>query len=221
VPVGPNTTQVELTQDAPTTLARKMLGPLFVAGARQVLRKALVEDKRDLEQHAFIAGRAAGNLEHALRFMRRAEEGATSFVRPLAERSAAAKRAVLDATCLLAVADGKIEAGEVDAVGRLAQIIGASDERPWLGQRAHELSALAQTPGIVAEATRIGRALVAEGVAFDGITAAVVIALVSEGMSLGELELLRELARVAGIADGSLPAVVEGAERALALMSVA
>ena len=215
VPLGPNATQVELTQDAPATLARKLLGPLFVAGARQVLRKALVEDKRDLEQHAFIAGRAAGNLEHALAFMRRAEGAATSFVRPLAERSAAAKRAVLDATCLLAVADGKVEAGEVDAVGRLAQIIGASDERPWLEQRARELSALATTPDIVAEATRIGRGLVAEGVAFDGITAAVVIALVSEGMSLGELELLRELARVAGIADGSLPAVVERAERAL------
>ncbi|HSU41024.1 MAG TPA: hypothetical protein VLJ38_15710 [Polyangiaceae bacterium] len=215
LPLGPNATQVELVEDAPTTLARKILGPLFVAGARQVLRKALFEDKRDLEQNAFAAGKAAGNLEYALAFMRRAEGSAASFVLPLAERGLAAKRAVLDATCLLAVADGKVEAGELDAVGRLAQIIGASDERPWLEQRARELSALASTPAIVAEATRIGRALVAEGVAFDGITAAVVIALVSEGMSLGELELLRELARVAGIADGSLPAVVERAERAL------
>jgi hypothetical protein len=215
VPLGPNATQVELVEDAPTTLARKILGPLFVAGARQVLRKALFEDKRDLEQNAFAAGKAAGNLEYALAFMRRAEGSAASFVLPLAERGVTAKRAVLDATCLLAVADGKVEAGELDAVGRLAQIICASDERPWLEQRARELSALASTPGIVGEATRIGRALVAEGVAFDGITAAVVIALVSEGMSLGELELLRELARVAGIADGSLPAVVERAERAL------
>lgn len=214
VPLGPNATQVELTEDAPATLARKMLGPLFVAGARQVLRKMLVEDKRDLEQNTFVVGKAAGNLDHALAFMR-GGQASSGFVRPLAERSVAAKRAVLDATCLLAVADGKVEAGEVDAVARLAQIVGAADERPWLEERARELSALATTPDIVAEATRIGRALVAEGVAFDGITAAVVVALVNEGMSLGELELLRELARVAGIADGSLPAVVEGAERAL------
>ena len=35
------------------------------------------------------------------------------------------------------------------------------------------------------------------------------------GMTLGELELLRVLARVAGIPEGSLPAVIENAERAL------
>jgi hypothetical protein len=215
VAVGPDATEVELTADAPATLARKLLGPLFVAGARQVMRKALAEDKRDLEQGLYEAGRAVGNIEHALSFMGPLAGGSFSFVRPLAERSAAGKRAVLEATCLIAVADRTLEPSELDAIARLTQIIGASDERSWIKARAGELAAVAASPQIVAEATRIGRELVAQGVGVEGITAAVVVALVSGGMTLGELELLRVLARVAGIPDGSLPAVMESAERAL------
>jgi tellurite resistance protein len=136
-------------------------------------------------------------------------------VRPLAERPVAARRAVLDATCLIAVADGRFEPGELDALGHVAELIGAGGERGWLETRARELAALALSPQIVEDAARIGRELVAQGVALEGITAAVVVALVSEGMSHGELELLRELARVAGVSEGSLPAVIESAERAL------
>src|SRR6185369_8889686 len=98
---------------------------------------------------------------------------------------------------------------------RLAHWIGADDQQAWLRERAEALAAVARSPSIVTEATRIGQALVAEGVALEGISCAVVIALVSEGMSLGELELLRELARVAGVLDGSLPAIVDGVERTL------
>src|SRR5688572_27147626 len=65
-PLGADATEVELLADAPATLSRRLLGPLFVLGARQVLRKTLAEHKRDLEQGAFVAGKAAGNLERAL-----------------------------------------------------------------------------------------------------------------------------------------------------------
>jgi hypothetical protein len=213
-PLDPEATQVELVAETPATPARKLLGPLFTLGARQVLRKSLAENKRDLEQGAFVAGQAAGNLERALGFLRPAD-GSKSFVRPLAERDLAAKRAVLEAACLVAVADGQVQSGEIATLGRLAELMAASDERAWIAERARALADIALSPAIVAEATRIGRALVAEGVGAEGITSAVVVALVSEGMSLGELELLRELARVAGVPDGSLPAVMENAERAL------
>ena len=216
VPLGADATEVEVSADSPATLARRLLGPLFVAGVRQVMRKTLVESKRDLEQGSFVAGKAAGNLEHALSFLSPPPSSGGGFVRPAATRGPAAKRAVLEAACLVAVADGRVEPGEIDAVARVAQLIGASDERAWVEERAAALAAVAVSPEIVVEATRIGQALVAEGVGFEGITAAVVVALVNEGMSLGELELLRELARVAGVPDGSLPAVVERAERELA-----
>jgi len=214
VPLGPEATQVEVVADAPATLSRKVLGPLFVSGARQVLLKTLMENKRDLEQGAFIPGKAAGNLERAFAFLRPAP-GAASFVKPLGDRALPAKRAVLEGACLIAVADGEVQTGELDAIVRLAGWIGALDQKDWLRERADALAAVARSPSIVVEATRIGQALIAEGVALEGITCAVVIALVSDGMSLGELALLRELARVAGVLDGSLPAIVDGAERSL------
>jgi len=212
VPLGPEATDVQLSAEAPATLARKLLGPLFVAGGRQVMRKALVEDKRDLEGGRFVPGRAAGNIEAALSFMRPPVGGGMSFVRPFAERSAEARHAVLDAACLIGVADGHVDPNEVDAIARLAQIISASDPREWIATRAHELAASTQ---IVEDATRVGGELIRQGVGLEGITSAVVVALVSGGMTLGELELLRVLARVAQVPDGSLPLVIERAEQAL------
>jgi uncharacterized protein with von Willebrand factor type A (vWA) domain len=94
--------------------------------------------------------------------------------------------------------------------------VGASGERAWVESRARALAEVSGSPQIVAEATRIGGELVRQQAGLEGITTAAVVALVSEGMSLGELQLLRELARVAGVQEGVLPAVVETAERALA-----
>jgi hypothetical protein len=53
VALDANTTEVRLSAEAPTTWARRLLGPLFVAGAKQVMRRALLEDKHDLESGAF------------------------------------------------------------------------------------------------------------------------------------------------------------------------
>ena len=204
VPLGPNATNVELTADAPATLGRKLLGPLFAAGGRQVMKKALAEDKRDLEQGLFQPGKAAGNLDKAL-----------VSLNPIAALGADAKRAVLEATCLVAVADNIVEASERDAIDRLASLIAATDERAFIDRRLQDLTAAAGSERIAAEAVRIGQSLLNAAVGLEGVTAAVVVALVSDGMSLGELELLRHLAEAAGIPDGSLPALVEGADRVL------
>jgi hypothetical protein len=204
VPLGADATNVELTADAPATLGRKLLGPLFVAGGRQVMKKALAEDKRDLERGLFNPGKAAGNLDKAL-----------ASLKPIAALGTDAKRAVLEASCLVAVADSVVEASERDAIDRLASLIGATDERAFIDQRLQELTAASRSERIAAEAARIGQSLLDAAVGLEGVTAAVVIALVSDGMSLGELELLRHLAESAAIPDGSLPAVVEGADRVL------
>src|SRR5689334_22074101 len=204
VPLGPNATNVELCADAPATLGRTLLGPLFVAGGRQVMKKALAEDKRDLEKGLFEAGKAAGALEVAL-----------ASLAPVASRDAAAKRAILEATSLVALADGSVESAERDAILRLAKLIGADDARDFIDARLVELGVAASSEQVTVEARRIGRELGVAGVPVEWLTAAVVVALVSDGMSLGELELLRQLADAAGIPDGSLPALIEGADRAL------
>jgi hypothetical protein len=57
VALSANSTEVQLSANAPATPGRKLLGPLFVLGGRRVMQKALAEDKRDLESGAFSRAR--------------------------------------------------------------------------------------------------------------------------------------------------------------------
>jgi len=204
VPLGPSTTDVQLVAEAPATVGRKLLGPLFVVGARQVMKKALMEDKRDLEKGAFKRGTAAGNIE-----------GAFDFLQPIASRAAPARRAILEAACLVSAADGDVGPAERDAIGRLAKILGAEGDADWLDTRLDELAKVATTAEIAEEADRIGAALAAAEVASEGVAAAAGVGLISEGMSLGELALLRRLANGAALPEDLLGAIVDGADAAL------
>jgi len=196
VEVEPGLTEVRLSADAPATLGRKLLGPLFVVGARQVMKKALAEDKRDLERGDFRPGTAAGNLDAAL-----------GDLNSLAGGPPAATHAVLEAACLISASDADIESSERDAIERLAKRLGANtfDTNGTL----QRLLALAQTEQITAEISRIGAALAAAGAARLGLIAAATIGLVSEGMSLGELEALRSLGIAAGLHDADLVELVD------------
>jgi hypothetical protein len=204
VPLGPDATEVRLHADAPATLGRKLLGPLFVAGARQVMKKALAEDKRDLEQGSFVPGAAAGNLTSAL-----------SPLVALSSRDALAKRALLDAAALLAAVDGEVESSERDALERAAKTLGAQSDLGWLDERLAELVRLSASEQVGSETDRIGAALKAAGIAAEGLALAAVVALVSEGLSEGEFGALRRLAKASGLTDGELAQLVESAEGAL------
>src|SRR5207244_3426151 len=84
--------------------ARKILGPLFTIGAKQVMKKALHEDKVDIEKGKFQPGAAAGNVARALQ--------------PLEHvTNADAAAAVVTAACLVTVADGTIDDAEKIAAG--------------------------------------------------------------------------------------------------------
>ncbi|MEO6576760.1 MAG: hypothetical protein ABIP89_23135, partial [Polyangiaceae bacterium] len=63
--VDETTTEVELVARVPATTGRRLLGPLFRFGVKQILVKALGEDKKDLEGAGYRAG-AAGNIEAAV-----------------------------------------------------------------------------------------------------------------------------------------------------------
>jgi hypothetical protein len=204
VPLGPNATDVQLFADAPSSIGRKLLGPLFVAGARQVMKKALAEDKRDLERGAFQAGRAAGNLDAALR-----------PVLPIASRDPVTKRLLLESACLVSAADGDVDPAERDALLRLAKLLGAESDKTWLMARIDELVNLAASIGIATEAERLGVWLKANEVAMPALVAASVVGLVSQGMSLGELALLRRLAVASGIDEDAIGPVVDAADEAL------
>jgi hypothetical protein len=205
VPLGSEATDVQLSADAPSTLGRKMLGPLFVVGARQVMKKALAEDKRDLEKGSFRVGAAAGDVE-----------GALASLRGLASRDPAAKRALLECASLVAVADGVVDSAERDAIGRLAKILSAESEIAWVHGRLDDLVAIGATERIASEADRIGAVLRTAALAREALVAASVVGLVSEGMSLGELAVFRRMGVAAGIAEDDLGPIVNAADAALA-----
>ena len=204
VPIGEASTDVRLSATAPSTLGRKLLGPLFVVGARQVMKKALFEDKRDLEKGEFQAGIAAGNVEHALK-----------AVRVLDDEVPAVKRAILEAACLVAVADGIIDPAERDVIRRLARVLNCEEQLAWAETRLEDLAELATTDRLSSEVERVGAALGAAHVAEQGLTAAAVVGLSSEGLSIGELALLRRMALAADFDEQDLGPLVERLDGAL------
>jgi hypothetical protein len=167
------------------------------------MKKALMEDKRDLEKGAFKAGSAAGNVE-----------GALDFLRSFAAREPAARRAILEGACLVSAADGDVDPAERDAIGRLAALLDVDDDA-WIDECLVDLATAASTEDIVIHADRIGAALRDTSCAAEGVGAAAAVGLISEGMSLGELSVLRRLANGSGLPEDMLGAIVDGADQAL------
>jgi tRNA threonylcarbamoyladenosine modification (KEOPS) complex Cgi121 subunit len=204
VEVEPGVTEVQLSADAPSTLGRKILGPLFVIGARQVMKKALAEDKRDIEEGDFRPGAAAGNVEDAL-----------ASLAALSKASSVAKHAILEAACLISACDGSVDDAERDAIRRAAALLGANADESVADGMLSRCLRLATSEQIKAEIDRVGAELAAEGIAREGVLAATVVGLVSQGLSLGELEALRRLAAAAGLAEEALGPLVEVADSTL------
>jgi uncharacterized membrane protein YebE (DUF533 family) len=197
---GGKATEVRLRADAPSTLARKILGPLFTLGARQVMKKALHEDKADIEKGKFQPGTAAGNVARALQ--------------PLEHvTSPDAGSAVVKAACLVTTADGTIDDAERDAVTSIAKKLGVAES--FARSQEEELSRASSSAAVSDVATAVGAELAKHGAAEAGLLAAATAALVSHGMSLGELELLRKIAAGAGVKDEALAKLVEVADSAL------
>jgi hypothetical protein len=197
---GGKATNVVLLADAPATLVRKILGPLFVLGAKQIMRKALHEDKRDIEK-GFLAGKAAGNVERALQGVETARVGGEGGA-----------RAILEAACFVTAVDGEVDDAEGDVVRRIAKKLGV--DAAWVEDR-RQVILRAAAEGSAERAKEIGEQLAARGVGQEGVIAAAVAALVSHGMSVGEIEALRAIAKGAGIADEYVAGVVERADAAL------
>jgi hypothetical protein len=204
VEVEPGVTEVQLSADAPSTLGRKILGALFVVGARQVMKKALAEDKRDLEQGGFRPGAAAGNLEDALASLA-AKKGALPAV----------KHSILEAACLISACDGSVDDAERDAIRRAALVLGASAEESDAATLLERCLGFAESEQIKVEIDRVGAELAAAGVAREGVVAAAVVGLVSQGMSLGELEALRRLAGAAGMDAAMVGPLIDVADSTL------
>jgi hypothetical protein len=198
---GGKATEVRLTADAPATLGRKLLGPLFKVGARQVLKKALAEDKADLEKGTYRPGKAAGNVARAL---------APLDTAAVAQKDVDTGRAILSAACLVVTADAAFDDAERSTLGIIAMKLGV--ENAWMDARVKEL---AKAEGLATTARDVGVELAKRGVTQEGLVAAATAALVSDGMSIGELAALRAIADGARFADEDVGPIIERADAAL------
>jgi hypothetical protein len=203
VEVEPGVTEVRLSADAPATWGRRLLGPLFVIGARQVMKKALAEDKRDLEGGKYQPGVAAGDVERAF------------DVTALTAVDAGNKRLLLDAACLMAGCDGVLEAPERDAILRLAAALGHRLTADELDRRLTAVLELEKTPQFAAQIERTGSELAGARLGLAGVRAAAVIGLVSEGLSSGELAVLTRLAKSADVGEAELGQLISEVDEAL------
>jgi hypothetical protein len=200
--VDETTTEVQLVARVPATVGRKLLGPLFRFGVRQILLKALGEDKKDLEGAGYRAG-AAGDIEAAVGAF------ATATI------SEPALRAVLRAACATSVADGEVDLAERDAIVRaLTKLAG----KPFDAKAVDAELVAARLVGggsIASHAESLGRDLAAAGVPSVGLGVAAVVAAASRGLAYAEVGVLERLAAGAGLTEEKIESTLVAVEKAL------
>ena len=215
VPEGDGATLVRITAKVPGALHRKMLGPLFRFAVRQVINKALREDKADVEGSGYEPGRVAGNVTAAFVLLApvQARIAALRKAGPLADNVA---EAVLEAASLVAAADGEVDAAERDALRRVAHAIGVpKHDDAWVDASLERSAKLADSDRVAEHAEALGRRWEELGVKNDGLVPAAIVAQASFGVALAELALLRRIAAGAGIPDSEVEAALTDVDTAL------
>lgn len=213
-PVDAKSTRVELTARAPASAVRKMLGPVFSHGLRRMLERACDDSKRDLEGGGYRPGRVRGNLSAALETLSAAVETVAAY----GDKGAPIAQAILSAACLVAVSDGDVSDGERAALYAIAEKLRApATDRAWVDGKLTELLPLAgtDTHRELARASCLPLRNVCLGT--DALAAAAIIALISQGVDLAELDALGHIASGADVTDETVRAVVDDVERALSV----
>lgn len=212
-PHGDSHTLASLRAHVPLTGFRWAVGPILVVAVRKAIEKELQENKRDIEK-GYTPGRARGNVDAALEFVRPALDRAHALQND-AERIALVAP-LIEAACVTAIADAEIDDAERDAIRAVAHAMGvkllddAAVEAVVASSVEHTLS-----QGIESRCASLGARLKALGIAEEGLGAAALIAQVSHGIDQSELVALQLLARAGGVSEARLAEIIERVDRAL------
>jgi hypothetical protein len=209
---GPKATVVGLVARAPATAMRKVLGPVFTHGLRRILERAGEDSKRDLEGGTYRPGSVRGNLGAALETLSAAVETVAAY----GAKGGPIAQSILTSACLVAVSDGDVSDGERAALYAIAEKLRApGTDRGWVDGKLAELLPLAGT-GQHRELARSACAPLRNVcLGTDALAASAIIALISQGVDLTELDALGDIAAGADVTDETLRAVVDDVERAL------
>jgi hypothetical protein len=208
----PDATNVRITANVPATTMRKLLGPLFKLAVKQVIQKALREDKADLEGRGFHADRLSGNVMAAL-----------ELLVPLRERidlsdGLGAERAIvaLQIATFVAAADGERDPSERDALLKIANRLGATGvDEAWVNQALEQASTLAGDEDVVRRGAALGARCKELGLGAEVLIPAAIVAHASFGVAMAELAILQVVAAGAGLSDDAIEAALTAAGNAL------
>jgi hypothetical protein len=210
---SPDATLVRITANVPATLTRKLLGPLFKLGVKQVINKALREDKADLEGRSFDADTLSGNVMAALKLLEPLRERVDLADGLGAERTMVALRIAT----FVAAADGERDPIERDALLKVAKRINSKGvDEAWVDKALEEASVLASDEEIVRHGEALGARCKELGLGAEAFVPAAIVAHASFGVAMAELAILQCVARGAQQPDAVIESSLAAAGKALA-----
>lgn len=214
---APDATDVRITVNAPATWVRRLLGPLFKAAVKQIIRKALREDKADLEGRGFDPDKLSGDVEAALDLLGPLRERLGTHDELAAERAMSALRIAT----FVAAADGERDLLERDALLQIARRLGVDGvDEAWVDQALDEAAGLAGDEEVVRHGEALGARCKELGLGAEVLVPAAIVAHASFGVAMAELAILQIVARGAGLTDSDIESSLTAAGRALSRADV-
>lgn len=117
--------------------------------------------------------------------------------------------AVVDLAVLVAIADGRIDGAEMDALSEsIEAMVGGRLSASLVGHLVTESRAQIRGLGPEESARAVGAVLAANGAAEEGVKLALAVAWASEGLSAAELERITQVAEAAGLSGERLDELI-------------
>jgi tellurite resistance protein len=208
---GPARTRVVLTAFTGPSGYQTGVGKLSQLGLEKMLQKKLEENRRALE--GYQPGRARGAVRSVLVPLRDAVLAARS---QLAGDTFAVMTNLLEAACVVAIADGQVDEAERDVIQEVARTL-CFVELPEAAVDAlvESVAAAVAAEGVERRCEKIASRLASLDLGEVGLGVAALVADVSHGVGTEEYAALAKLAEALGLGEGILAERIRGIDRVL------
>ena len=205
-------TRVELTAHVGSMGYHAGLGKLSQLGLQKALEKTLEEHRRAID--GYQPGRARGAVKGVLEPM----AGAVREARQRADGQnlRAVMTNLLEAACVVAVANGEVDDAERDVIREVAiTLCDLELDAPAIDKMVENVAVAVAAEGIEQRCDKIAGRLAVLGLGEVGLGVATLVAQVSHGIDAPELAALSRIAAALGLGDDALTDVIHRVDRAL------
>jgi hypothetical protein len=188
------------------------LGKLSQLGLQKALEKTLEEHRRAIE--GYEPGRARGAVQAVLAPMADAVMDARQRIEGQSMRAVMTN--LLEAACVVAVANGDADDAERDVIGEVARSLCSLElDAGAIDKMVQNVAAAVAAEGIEQRCDKIAGRLGALGLGEIGLGVATLVAQVSHGVDAPELLALSRLADALGLGEAALTDVIHRVDRGL------